>query len=150
MAQTTHSQDRLRSVLVLAATACTIVFNALAAAGYVNGVSPEVISNKYLTVITPAYDEFTVESSPYREAGEDESSMCTYQDLLVDDEINPNPVRPCFGTWGFPRLPIDMWVTVELTAPEGYTLTSDSTQVILTGTDTGWIDFGIAPLTAAE
>lgn len=76
--------------------------------------------------------------------------MCTYQDLLVDDEINPNPVRPCFGTWGFPRLPIDMWVTVELTAPEGYTITSDSTQTILTGTDTGWIDFGIAPITAAE
>lgn len=103
-----------------------------------------------LTVTTPAYDEFTVESSPYREAGEDEVSMCTYQDLLVDDEINPNPVRPCFGTWGFPRLPIDMWVTVELTAPEGYYITSDSTQTILTGTDTGWIDFGIAPITAAE
>jgi len=39
----------------------------------------------------------------------------------------------------------DMWVTVELTAPEGYTITSDSSQTILTGTDTGRSDFGIAP-----
>lgn len=65
MAQSTETQDRLRSVLVLAATAGTIAFNALAAAGYVNGVSPEVISNKYLTVITPAGYAFSIWSLIY-------------------------------------------------------------------------------------
>jgi len=99
-----------------------------------------------ITITTPAYDEFTTESKGFREPNEDEVDVCTRQDLLVDDEINPNPVRPCSGTWGFPRLTTDTWLTIELTAPEGYTITSDSTQVILTGTDTGWIDFGIAPI----
>ena len=61
-----------------------------------------------------------------------------------------SPILILFHTWSFPRLPIDMWVMVTLTAPEGYTITSDSTHLILTGTDTGWINFGVVPITTAE
>lgn len=52
--------DRIRSVLVLAATAGTIVFNVFAAAGYVNGVTPSDISDKYPTVVTPAGYAFSI------------------------------------------------------------------------------------------
>ena len=55
-----NSQDRMRSILVLVATIATIAFNGLAATGYVNGVTPEVISDKYLTVLTPAGYAFTI------------------------------------------------------------------------------------------
>lgn len=50
----------MRAILVLVATIGTIAFNGLAAAGYVNGVTPEVISNKYPTVLTPAGYAFTI------------------------------------------------------------------------------------------
>ena len=50
----------MRAVLVLVATIGTIAFNGLAAAGYVNGVTPEVISAKYPTVLTPAGYAFTI------------------------------------------------------------------------------------------
>ncbi|MEP6946372.1 MAG: TspO/MBR family protein [Acidobacteriota bacterium] len=59
------SADALRAVLVLVATAGTIAFNALAAMGYVNGVTPEVISNKYPTVLTPAGYAFSIWSLIY-------------------------------------------------------------------------------------
>lgn len=55
----------MRAVLVLVATIGTIVFNGLAAAGYVNGVTPEAISNKYPTVLTPAGYAFTIWSLIY-------------------------------------------------------------------------------------
>jgi hypothetical protein len=55
----------MRSVLVLVATIGTIVFNGLAAAGYVNGVTPAEISDKYPTVITPAGYAFSIWSLIY-------------------------------------------------------------------------------------
>ena len=55
----------MRAVLVLVATIGTIAFNGLAAAGYVNGVTPEVISAKYPTVLTPAGYAFTIWSLIY-------------------------------------------------------------------------------------
>ena len=50
----------MRSILVLVATIATIAFNGLAATGRINGVTPEVISDKYLTVLTPAGYAFTI------------------------------------------------------------------------------------------
>lgn len=55
----------MRSVLLLIATVGTIVFNGLAATGYVNGVTPEVISDKYPTVLTPAGYAFSIWSLIY-------------------------------------------------------------------------------------
>src|SRR4051812_41931885 len=60
MAETKNFQDRMRAVLVIIATAGTIVFNGLAATGHVNGVTPEVISDRYPTVVTPAGYAFTI------------------------------------------------------------------------------------------
>lgn len=59
------SQDRMRSILVLVATIATIAFNGLAATGRINGVTPEVISDKYPTVLTPAGYAFTIWSLIY-------------------------------------------------------------------------------------
>ena len=55
----------MRAILVLVATIGTIVFNGLAATGYINGVTPEVISGKYPTVLTPAGYAFTIWSLIY-------------------------------------------------------------------------------------
>ena len=55
----------MRSVLVLVATIGTIAFNGLAAMGYVNGVTPEAISAKYPTVLTPAGYAFSIWSLIY-------------------------------------------------------------------------------------
>lgn len=60
-----NSQDRMRSILILVATVGTIIFNGLAATGYVNGVTPEVISAKYETVLTPAGYAFSIWSLIY-------------------------------------------------------------------------------------
>lgn len=57
--------DRLRSILVLVATIGTIVFNALAATGYVNGVTPEQISTQFSSVLTPAGYAFSIWSLIY-------------------------------------------------------------------------------------
>ncbi len=65
MTNNVNSGDRIRSILVLVATAATIAFNALAATGFVNGVTPEVISDKYPTVLTPAGYAFTIWSVIY-------------------------------------------------------------------------------------
>lgn len=62
---TAGANDRLRSILVLVATPAVIVFNALAAAGYVNGVTPSAISDKYPTPITPAGYAFSIWSLIY-------------------------------------------------------------------------------------
>ena len=57
--------DRLRAILVLAATIATVGFNFLAASGLVNGVRPEDVSNKYLTPVTPAGYAFSIWSLIY-------------------------------------------------------------------------------------
>jgi hypothetical protein len=59
------SNDRIRSLLVLLATAATIAFNALAAMGYINGITPAEISDKYPTIITPAGYAFSIWSAIY-------------------------------------------------------------------------------------
>lgn len=50
----------MRAALVAVATIGTIAFNAFAAAGLVNGVTPAAISDKYLTVLTPAGYAFSI------------------------------------------------------------------------------------------
>ena|SRR5690606_17196975 len=57
--------DTFRAILVLAATIGTIVFNALAAAGRIGGVTPAEISDKYATMITPAGYAFSIWSLIY-------------------------------------------------------------------------------------
>ncbi|MCB9420193.1 MAG: hypothetical protein H6667_10325 [Ardenticatenaceae bacterium] len=99
-----------------------------------------------ITVITPAYDEYEVESAPYRELEEHEKVACTQQDLVIDGEINPNPVRPCSGTWGLPVWAEDVRMEIHLTVPEGYYATSPNPIYCVTCLDSPWIDFGIAPL----
>ncbi len=65
MTSETNGTDRGRAVLVLVATLGTIVFNALAATGHINGVTPEMVSGKYPTVVTPAGYAFTIWSLIY-------------------------------------------------------------------------------------
>lgn len=65
MQEAGSATDKLRAVLVLAATVGTIAFNWLAATGYVNGVTPQMISNKYPTNITPAGYAFAIWSLIY-------------------------------------------------------------------------------------
>ncbi len=55
-----HSADRMRSILVMVATIATIAYNGMAAAGYVNEVSPAVISERYPTILTPAGYAFSI------------------------------------------------------------------------------------------
>lgn len=55
----------MRSVLLLVATVATIVFNGLASAGYINNVTPAVISDRYPTVVTPAGYAFSIWSLIY-------------------------------------------------------------------------------------
>lgn len=57
--------ERIQQMLVVAATVGMIIFNGLAGAGYVNGVTPEVISDKYPTRITPAGYAFAIWSLIY-------------------------------------------------------------------------------------
>jgi benzodiazapine receptor len=56
----TNSSERVRSILVQLATLGTIAFNWVAATGYINGVTPEQISDKYPTVVTPAGYAFSI------------------------------------------------------------------------------------------
>jgi hypothetical protein len=65
MTDSSEAGNRLRAILVLVATIGTVGFNALAAAGLVNGVRPEDISNKYLTPVTPAGYAFSIWSMIY-------------------------------------------------------------------------------------
>jgi hypothetical protein len=55
----------LKRMLVIAATIGVILFNWLAAAGYLNGVTTEAISAKYPTLVTPAGYAFTIWSTIY-------------------------------------------------------------------------------------
>ena len=103
-----------------------------------------------VTVLTPAYDEFELETMGYRELEEHETVACTQQDMVLEDgELNPNPVRPCAGTWGIPITAEDTYLEITLTPPDGYYVTSTNPHFHTTG-DAGWIDFGIAPLTDME
>ncbi len=52
--------EKLRQILVIAATVLTIAFNGLAGAGYVNNVSPATISDHYPSLITPAGYAFSI------------------------------------------------------------------------------------------
>lgn len=100
-----------------------------------------------VTIVTPAYDEFVLESSGPREADYDgETALCSYQDTLVDDELNPSPARPCVGTWGLPGVSEDVRFAVTVTAPDGYYVTSENPQYFTSGTDQEPLNFGIAPL----
>lgn len=99
-----------------------------------------------VTIITPAYDEFEVETAPYRELEDHEEIACHQQDFMIDDEVNPNPVRPCSGTWGLPVNVEDVRMEVHLTVPEGYYATSPNPIYCVTCVETPWVDFGIAPL----
>ena len=65
MTDSVASTDRLRAILVLVATLATIGINFLAAAGYINGTTPEEVSNKYLTPVTPAGYAFAIWSLIY-------------------------------------------------------------------------------------
>ncbi len=65
MTESSAHRDRLRAILVLAATAATITFNFIASAGYVNGVTPAEISDKYPTQVTPAGYAFSIWSLIY-------------------------------------------------------------------------------------
>ncbi len=98
-----------------------------------------------ITIETPSYEEFVFESAGYRDLREDEKIECSCQDTMVDDEPNPDPQRPCSGTWGWPRVEKDTHLQITLTVPEGYVATSDTSLLYLTGEDTGFVDFGIAP-----
>jgi hypothetical protein len=55
-----NKTDQLRAYLVILATVGVIAFNWMAAAGYVNGVTPQTISDKYPTLITPAGYAFSI------------------------------------------------------------------------------------------
>lgn len=65
MGDAANSNDRIRLILVILATIATIVFNTLAAMGYVNGVTPAEISDALPTVITPAGYAFSIWSLIY-------------------------------------------------------------------------------------
>lgn len=60
-----NSTDRLRAILVLVAVVATIVFNWLAAAGYINNVTPDGVSDRYPTALTPAGYAFSIWSLIY-------------------------------------------------------------------------------------
>ena len=59
------ANERLRATLVVAATVATLAFNFAAAAGLVNGVRPDEVSNKYHTPVTPAGYAFSIWSLIY-------------------------------------------------------------------------------------
>jgi benzodiazapine receptor len=57
--------ERLKPILVIIATIGTILVNWLSAKGYINNVTPEIISDKYPTFITPAGYAFAIWSLIY-------------------------------------------------------------------------------------
>ncbi|MDQ3712798.1 MAG: tryptophan-rich sensory protein [Acidobacteriota bacterium] len=61
----TSNFDRLKQFLVIIATIGVIVFNWLAASGYLGGISTGAVSNKYPTNITPADYAFAIWSLIY-------------------------------------------------------------------------------------
>ena len=65
MPETQNAADRMLGLLVVVATIVTIGFNALAALGLVNGVTPATISERHPSVITPAGYAFSIWSLIY-------------------------------------------------------------------------------------
>lgn len=65
MTENLTSTDRIRAILVLVATFGVIAFNFLAAAGRINNITPEEISDKYATLVTPAGYAFSIWSLIY-------------------------------------------------------------------------------------
>ncbi|MBA3633471.1 MAG: tryptophan-rich sensory protein [Acidobacteria bacterium] len=57
--------EKLKQFLVVIATVGVILINYFAAVGYINGVTPEIISDKYPTFITPAGYAFSIWSLIY-------------------------------------------------------------------------------------
>jgi hypothetical protein len=99
-----------------------------------------------ITLISPNYDEYTLESAAYRELDEGEVDLCSYQDSVVDGEINENPIRPCSGTWGLPGVSSDVRWEVWVTPPGGYEITYENPQYFTSGSGQLPIDLGIAPI----
>ncbi len=99
-------------------------------------------------LISPAYDEVEITSTPYKEPDEDEFALCTAQDLGADDALNKSPMRPCVGTWGITQAGDDVRWTIQLVVPEGYELTSENPQYYVTGSGEPFVDFGIVPIDA--
>lgn len=60
-----NNAERLKQFLVIIATVGVIVFNYLAATGYLGGVTPSEISDKYPTLITPSGYAFAIWSLIY-------------------------------------------------------------------------------------
>lgn len=60
-----NNSQRFKQFLVIIATVGVIVINYFAAQGYINGVTPEVISDKYPTLITPSGYAFAIWSLIY-------------------------------------------------------------------------------------
>ncbi len=52
--------NKIKPILVILATIGTILMNWLASTGFIGGITPEVISNRYPTFITPAGYAFTI------------------------------------------------------------------------------------------
>lgn len=57
--------EKIRQFLVVISTAGVIFINYLAAKGFINNITPEVISDKYPTIITPAGYAFAIWSLIY-------------------------------------------------------------------------------------
>lgn len=60
MNEISNTRDRMLSILVVVATVATIIFNALAGTGRLNGVMTNEVSDKYPTVLTPAGYAFSI------------------------------------------------------------------------------------------
>jgi len=60
-----NSNQRIKQILVIIATFGVIFINYLAGTGYINHKTPEVVSNKYPTLITPSGYAFAVWSLIY-------------------------------------------------------------------------------------
>ncbi len=52
--------EKLKQLFVVIATAAVIFINYLASTGYIGGITPDFISNKYPTIITPAGYAFSI------------------------------------------------------------------------------------------
>ena len=65
MEKESNSTDRISAIVVIVGTIAMILFNGLAATGYVGGVTPDVVSAKYPTLLTPAGYAFSIWSLIY-------------------------------------------------------------------------------------
>lgn len=91
MSETGTATDKMRSFLVLIATAAVIGFNVLASTGYLNGVLTSEVSDRYPTVLTPAGFAFTIWSVIYLGL----AAFSVYQ-LLPSKMVQFRPVRTIY------------------------------------------------------